>query len=405
MRFRITIFLIILVFISFQPTKARIIHIPTDSSTIQGGIDGAANGDTVSVAPGIYYEHISFSGKAILVRSEAGADSTIISKLYDGLPIVIFNSQEDSTSILDGFTVQNANNDVGYGGAIYASSSPIIRNNIIKENSAYDGGGICCIDCAPIISQNRFINNSGSFGGAIYCSYSSPIISQNFFLRNVAYDGGAIECQSNCTATISQNLMIKNITFSAGGAVFCRDSSPMIANNTLYGNSSGNMGSVGLIGSSPYITNTIISNESSMYGICAIENSAPTITYCDIWNNAIGDFYGCIPGPGCISSDPFFCDIASVNYYLFGFSPCLGTGQGGTNIGAYGQGCFIIGDANEDGSINIADVVYVLNYVIKGGPDPNPLQAGDVTCDGNVDVGDIIYFVNYLFKGGPAPSC
>ncbi len=66
---------------------------------------------------------------------------------------------------------------------------------------------------------------------------------------------------------------------------------------------------------------------------------------------------------------------------------------------------YIVGDANTDEVIDVGDVVYLINYLFKGGPDPNPLQAGDATCDGNVDVGDVVYLINYLFKSGPPPSC
>jgi hypothetical protein len=66
---------------------------------------------------------------------------------------------------------------------------------------------------------------------------------------------------------------------------------------------------------------------------------------------------------------------------------------------------FIRGDANGDGIINLGDAVYVLNYLFKGGPAPNPLDAGDANCDGTVDLGDAVYILNYLFKGGPPPGC
>ena len=42
------------------PSQAKIIHVPTDSSTIQKAVDGAYDGDTVMVAPGKYVENIHF---------------------------------------------------------------------------------------------------------------------------------------------------------------------------------------------------------------------------------------------------------------------------------------------------------------------------------------------------------
>jgi hypothetical protein len=64
------------------------------------------------------------------------------------------------------------------------------------------------------------------------------------------------------------------------------------------------------------------------------------------------------------------------------------------------------GDANDDGTLDVGDVVYLINYLFKGGPLPAPLlESGDATCNGTVDVGDVVYLINYLFKGGPAPSC
>ncbi|MDP3024691.1 MAG: M1 family aminopeptidase [candidate division Zixibacteria bacterium] len=64
---------------------------------------------------------------------------------------------------------------------------------------------------------------------------------------------------------------------------------------------------------------------------------------------------------------------------------------------------FMRGDANSDGNLTVADVVYIISYLYKGGPAPSPLGKADTNCDGNVDVADIIYLINYLFKGGPVP--
>ncbi|HVP36262.1 MAG TPA: SBBP repeat-containing protein [Terriglobales bacterium] len=64
-----------------------------------------------------------------------------------------------------------------------------------------------------------------------------------------------------------------------------------------------------------------------------------------------------------------------------------------------------VGDANSDGSVGISDVVYLVNYLFKTGPAPEPIKKGDINGDGDVTISDIVYLINYLFKGGPSPVC
>jgi hypothetical protein len=66
---------------------------------------------------------------------------------------------------------------------------------------------------------------------------------------------------------------------------------------------------------------------------------------------------------------------------------------------------FVCGDCNSDGIVDPGDVVYLINYLFRSGPEPVPLQAGDCNCDGSVGPGDVVYLINYLFRGGPLPSC
>jgi len=63
------------------------------------------------------------------------------------------------------------------------------------------------------------------------------------------------------------------------------------------------------------------------------------------------------------------------------------------------------GDANGDRILDIGDVVYLINYLYKSGPAPDPTESGDANCDATLDLGDVVYLINYLFKGGPAPGC
>ena len=68
---------------------------------------------------------------------------------------------------------------------------------------------------------------------------------------------------------------------------------------------------------------------------------------------------------------------------------------------------YICGDANGDEQANVADAVFLINYVFKGGAAPFPLEAGDANCDSGVNVGDAVYLIAYVFNGGPTPcaSC
>jgi len=102
----------VLAFIS-SISLASIIDVPAGQPTIQEGIDAAQPGDTVFVGDGTYTgdgnRDIDFRGKSITVRSKHGAEVTIIDCQGDSLNRhrgFIFHSQEDTLSVLDGFTIQ-----------------------------------------------------------------------------------------------------------------------------------------------------------------------------------------------------------------------------------------------------------------------------------------------------------
>ena len=123
---------------------------------------------------------------------------------------------------------------------------------------------------------------------------------------------------------------------------------------------------------------------------------------CTFTGEAAYDCFGLsVSGAGDVNNDGY--DDLIVGAYL--------NDAGGADAGrAYVYSCqveepYILGDANGDGLIDVGDVVYLINYLFKSGPTPNPIQAADATCDGNVDVADVVYLINYLFKSGPSPSC
>ncbi len=62
------------------------------------------------------------------------------------------------------------------------------------------------------------------------------------------------------------------------------------------------------------------------------------------------------------------------------------------------------GDSNADSLVDLGDVVCLVNYLYKSGPNPCMLEAADPNADCVVDLGDVIYLINFLFKGGPPPQ-
>ncbi len=393
--------------------------------TIQKGINTASNSDTVLVTLGHYYERINFEGKAILVasnfifdKSSTTIDSTIIDAdtlvlgVSDTGSVVTFVSGEDSTSVIQGFIIQNGIGTISdtsrLGGGIFCySSSPIIRDNIIIVNSASFGGGICCnSSSSPLISKNTIISNSASSsGGAISCHESSPTVNNNIITINSTQSGGGIFCDRDCMSLINNNIITKNSASSIGGGIFCDWNA------------------------SPTVTNNIISNSLDGEGIYSGDEAWPAISYNDVWNNADGNFYGGQPSVGdttwgtnfnqtpCdsfynIIRDPMFAD--TINYALLCSSAAIDAGDpsyefpdsGGRRIdmGIF-EYIYTMGDVKKDDKINLGDVIYLANYLLKSGTPPCPFGSGDVNCDGKVELVDVIYLANYLLKGGPKPGC
>jgi len=69
---------------------------------------------------------------------------------------------------------------------------------------------------------------------------------------------------------------------------------------------------------------------------------------------------------------------------------------------------WICGDINGDLNpmVDIADLVYLVDYMFTDGPPPPVYQSGDVDGSGGIiDVADLVYLVDYMFTGGPEPTC
>jgi hypothetical protein len=127
------------------------------------------------------------------------------------------------------------------------------------------------------------------------------------------------------------------------------------------------------------------------------KSSAPKIANYILVTDVIDGFGGQKYNGGC-----------DLSIFAGGQSSAIGLSTS-TNYNLYAGFIYPIvvkcGDANADGKITVSDVVYLVNYLFKGGPIAKPYEAGEANCDGKVTVSDVVYLVNYLFKGGQPPIC
>jgi len=378
------VFCVFVVLLSVHITQAAIIHVPADSSTIQAGINGAVNGDTVMLADGIYTgvgnRYIDYYGKAIRVISESGnPDNCIIDCQKAGCGF-LFHSGEGHGSVLEGVTIKNGQFDWGGGIDCWDYSSPTLVNVSFLENTATWGGGIRCWNSSPILINVTFSKNSANAGGGYYGQNSSPTLINVTFSENTAIWGGGMYCDSNpilTKVTFSNNhaewggglfsdgisASLTNCIFSSnhgssggaieswnssltlsecvfsentaqeGGAMLCWDSSHLHLNKcTFYGNSTTSSwgGIFSGDNSSVFLVNSIVAFTRAGGTVGCDGLSSATLSYCDVYGNVGGDWVACIAGQdtiaGNISCNPKFCYPDTGDFYLGGNSCCVGAG-------------------------------------------------------------------------------
>jgi predicted outer membrane repeat protein len=325
------------IFLCFPYTAKSVdLLVPQDLPTIQAAIDAATAGDRILVDPGTYMEHIDFKGKAVVLKSVAGAKSTVIDGTKTGR-VVTFQSGEKKASVLEGFTITNGEVQTSNGGGIDCTleSSPTITDCIISYNKADAlGGGIACRGFSnPLIRRCRFIGNicrdyyQGSNGGGLCCFLSSPEVIDCEFIANETQYGGGIDIQGgrpliiNCT-------FIGNVADKGGGAIDCSVGDAIITNCTMVKNSAYFGGGLSITGaylpSYPVLTNCIMW-QNTPNEIQALIGHA-TVTYSDV--------QGGWTGAGNIDAHPQFVNIElpteDSDLHLTYYSPCRDAGLNST---------------------------------------------------------------------------
>ena len=76
-------------------------------------------------------------------------------------------------------------------------------------------------------------------------------------------------------------------------------------------------------------------------------------------------------------------------------------------VQALGGCCFLRGDVNHSGvpPLDIADLVYLVDFMFNAGPEPECFDEGDVDASGvePIDIADLVYLVDFMFNAGPQP--
>ena len=427
------------------------IHVPKDHPTIQAAIDAAVDYDTVLVAPGTYVENIDFKGKDIAVRSDDGAEVTVIDGGQVG-SVVTFNSGETNNACIEGFTLTNGTGRFDgssrySGGGVYCeNANPTIRHNRIWSNGAGDfyssgyGGGIFIGPCTSklIVDNNEIESNSASSrGGGVSVVDGIARFAGNRVHGNYACYGAGIELD-HAEVELEKNLIYDNSAidincgYGVGGGVYARGASMTCIENGIYDNwAFAFCGGIYLqdADQATFNSNRILFNEAE-WGTGGIEIYDSTVSFVnDLIHGNKGDFYHGINYEGSLMT---FCNVTVSGHSNKWYEHAIVSGDASSiqavNCIFYNCGDGLEIDLSDNPSSTTLDIAY---SDVRGGQagisvdpgstltwgagmiDADPLFVDSTIGDGHLrydspcrDVGDATHHLvpDYDRDGNPRPS-
>jgi hypothetical protein len=262
----------------------------------------------INIAAGIYNlalgETFPINMKNNIQLIGENKDTTIIDATGSGTSVI--ESQSKNNVLIDGFTITGGEgsytkNYYWGGGLLCIQTKIVIKNCLIKANSADFGGGLYFEQGSGEISNCIISDNNGLFGGGIECYQASPkimncSIENNLVTMNQSNKGGAgggIYCENNSSPSMT-GCTIQDNNAVEGGGIFCYQSSPTINDCTVENNSAAMQNDAGGKGggiycytnSSPSMSNCTINNNNALWGggmVC--DQSSPIIDNCTIEDN------------------------------------------------------------------------------------------------------------------------
>jgi len=150
------------------PESSATIYVPDDYSTIQAAVSAANPGDTIIVRNGTYSENVDVNKEYLTIRSENGADVTIIQAANPADHVFEVTANYVSIS---GFTIEGATSENKVGIYLNGIDYCNISNNKCLNN--YGGIGLYYSDYNNIAKNVCESNSKGGIG--LYESYYNTI--------------------------------------------------------------------------------------------------------------------------------------------------------------------------------------------------------------------------------------
>ncbi len=284
-----------LLFVAGLPlsSHATVVRVPSEQPNIQAGIDAATTGDTVLVASGLYagpgIGEVRISGKAIMLKSEFGADSTILWTLNSGRTILI-DSLTSGSVIVDGFTITGgyetefAWDSTFRGGIEVQAAIAKIKNSVISGCYSSRGGGIYVRHSAKTTIDNCTISGNYAYasGSAIYSEGDTLDISLS--VLDISLSSIEDNWSNGTIGTIDIRLGVASLygcriernrapistggssSHGTGGALFCMHGSVDIDSCVIAHNSATLGGAVICLGGSLTMTRNTVFNNLAQIG-------------------------------------------------------------------------------------------------------------------------------------------